>query len=144
MELTHGPAGRAHTIIDGITDREHWSFGGLVEIHERAGPTHVERRIPGPHGIVATLRHSDNRDTVVYAHGDGRANRVFTDETGAVVQAPTYTTFGLAYYKLALTRGWLAGTEDSIASRAIARAAATAAASPRAVSARARPTDASP
>jgi serine/threonine-protein kinase len=32
------------------------------------------------------------------------------------------TTFGLAYYKLALTRGWLVGTEDSIADRAIARA----------------------
>ena len=32
------------------------------------------------------------------------------------------TTFGLAYYKLALTRGWLAGTEDSIADRAIVRA----------------------
>ncbi|MGH7536439.1 MAG: hypothetical protein ACREMG_12800, partial [Gemmatimonadales bacterium] len=32
------------------------------------------------------------------------------------------TTFGLAYFKLALTRGWLVGTEDSIADRAIARA----------------------
>ena len=32
------------------------------------------------------------------------------------------TTFGLAYYKLALTRGWLTGTEDSIATRAIVRA----------------------
>jgi serine/threonine-protein kinase len=34
------------------------------------------------------------------------------------------TTFGLAYYKLALTRGWLAGQEDSIADRAIVRATA--------------------
>ena len=34
------------------------------------------------------------------------------------------TTFGLAYYKLALTRGWLTGTEDSIATRAIVRATA--------------------
>jgi tetratricopeptide (TPR) repeat protein/tRNA A-37 threonylcarbamoyl transferase component Bud32 len=34
------------------------------------------------------------------------------------------TTFGLAYYKLALTRGWLVGTEDSIADRAILRATA--------------------
>ena len=34
------------------------------------------------------------------------------------------TTFGLAYYKLALTRGWLVGTNDSIADRAIARASA--------------------
>jgi eukaryotic-like serine/threonine-protein kinase len=32
------------------------------------------------------------------------------------------TTFGLAYYKLALTRGWLVGTGDSIADAAIVRA----------------------
>jgi serine/threonine-protein kinase len=32
------------------------------------------------------------------------------------------TTFGLAYYKLALTRGWLVGTEDSATGRAIVRA----------------------
>jgi tetratricopeptide (TPR) repeat protein/tRNA A-37 threonylcarbamoyl transferase component Bud32 len=32
------------------------------------------------------------------------------------------TTFGLAYYKLALTRGWLVGTDDSISDRAIRRA----------------------
>jgi len=34
------------------------------------------------------------------------------------------TTFGLAYYRLALTRGWLVGVEDSIADNAIARATA--------------------
>jgi tetratricopeptide (TPR) repeat protein len=34
------------------------------------------------------------------------------------------TTFGLAYYKLALTRGWLVGTGDSIADAAIIRATA--------------------
>jgi tetratricopeptide (TPR) repeat protein len=34
------------------------------------------------------------------------------------------STFGLAYYKLALTRGWLVGTQDSIADRAIIRATA--------------------
>jgi serine/threonine-protein kinase len=32
------------------------------------------------------------------------------------------TTFGLAYYKLALTRGWLVGTEDSATERAVLRA----------------------
>jgi tetratricopeptide (TPR) repeat protein/tRNA A-37 threonylcarbamoyl transferase component Bud32 len=32
------------------------------------------------------------------------------------------TTFGLAYYKLALTRGWLAGTEDSVSDRLMLRA----------------------
>ncbi len=34
------------------------------------------------------------------------------------------TTFGLAYYKLALTRGWLVGTDDSLADRAIVQATA--------------------
>jgi eukaryotic-like serine/threonine-protein kinase len=34
------------------------------------------------------------------------------------------TTFGLAYYKLALTRGWLAGPKDSIADQAMVRAMA--------------------
>ncbi len=32
------------------------------------------------------------------------------------------TTFGLAYYKLALTRGWMVGLEDSVTGRAILRA----------------------
>ncbi len=32
------------------------------------------------------------------------------------------STFGLAYYKLALTRGWIVGADDSVASAAIARA----------------------
>ena len=34
------------------------------------------------------------------------------------------TTFGLAYYKLALTRGWIVGMGDSVADRAIVRATA--------------------
>jgi tetratricopeptide (TPR) repeat protein/TolB-like protein len=34
------------------------------------------------------------------------------------------TTFGLAYYKYALTRGWLAGTNDSVSMRAMIRASA--------------------
>ncbi|MBA3318343.1 MAG: protein kinase, partial [Gemmatimonadales bacterium] len=34
------------------------------------------------------------------------------------------SSFGLAYYKLALTRGWLAGIDDSVADRAIVRATA--------------------
>jgi serine/threonine-protein kinase len=32
------------------------------------------------------------------------------------------TTFGLAYYKLALTRGWMAGTEDTVSDRLMLRA----------------------
>jgi eukaryotic-like serine/threonine-protein kinase len=43
-------------------------------------------------------------------------------ELGRAIQIDT--TFGLAYYKLALTRGWLVGTGDSIADAAIVRATA--------------------
>ena len=42
------------------------------------------------------------------------------------------TTFGLAYYKLALTRGWLVGTQDSTGQQAIDRATAYSAATARA------------
>lgn len=41
------------------------------------------------------------------------------------------TTFGLAYYKYALTRGWLVGAEDSLSTAAMARAIAHSAALPQ-------------
>jgi serine/threonine-protein kinase len=61
-----------------------------------------------------------------YLAGVGRLNR--WDLAGAERDLSRAlaidTTFGLAYYKLALTRGWLVGTEDSVADRAIVRATA--------------------
>ena len=41
------------------------------------------------------------------------------------------TTFGLAYYKYALTRGWLVGADDSLSTDAMARAVAHSAALPQ-------------
>ncbi len=41
------------------------------------------------------------------------------------------TTFGLAYYKYALTRGWLVGPNDSLSSQAMVRASAFSAGLPR-------------
>ncbi len=61
-----------------------------------------------------------------YLAGVGRLNR--WDLAGAERDlnraVALDTTFGLAYYKLALTRGWLVGQEDSVADRAIVRATA--------------------
>jgi len=94
-ELLHGPAGRARTYIRGDEKRTYWHFGALIEERERSdGGRQVERSIPGPGGMIATRRSDGVRDTIVYNHGDGRAPRVFTDDDGNVVQAPTYHTYG--------------------------------------------------
>ena len=78
---------------------------------DRAGPLHhpVARGVPG------------------LPRGRGPAQPLGPGRRGAGARAAPLaidTTFGLAYYKLALTRGWLVGTEDSIADRAIVRATA--------------------
>jgi RHS repeat-associated protein len=99
VHLQHGPVGRAHTHVVAPTgERDIWHFG-LIEERWQPGSKHIEREIPGPLGVTVSLRSevingSVVDDTVVYAHGDGRANRVFTGPDGTVVQAATYGTFG--------------------------------------------------
>jgi len=94
-DFTYGPLGRVSTTVTGPTPHEVWSFGSLVEKRVRAdGTAQLERRIPGPLGVVATLRHDGTNQVVVYAHGDGRGNRFFTDDTGHAVQTTTYGTYG--------------------------------------------------
>jgi RHS repeat-associated protein len=95
-EITYGPAGRARITITGSNDREYWSFGDLIEEQRRGSDILVERRVPGPQGTLATLRHRPGSDTIVSHHGDGRGNRIFTDANGLVVQDVAYSTFGKA------------------------------------------------
>ncbi len=94
--MTYGPAGRATLKVDGFHQRTHFYFGGLVEVRYLGTKAGFERRIPGPGGVVATRRLSTVGDTTVYHHGDGRANRVFTDAAGQLVQQVDYTSFGQA------------------------------------------------
>ncbi len=94
--MTYGPAGRATLEVDGFHQRTHFYFGGLVEIRYLGAKAGFERRIPGPGGVVATRRLSTVGDTTVYHHGDGRANRVFTDAAAQLVQQVDYTNFGQA------------------------------------------------
>lgn len=91
----YGPLGRVTTTVTGPSPREVWSFGSLVEKRVRKdGVVQLERRIPGPLGVVATLRHDGTSQAIVYGHGDSRGNRVFTDATGHVVQDASYAPYG--------------------------------------------------
>ncbi|MEQ1730549.1 MAG: RHS repeat-associated core domain-containing protein, partial [Vicinamibacterales bacterium] len=93
--FTYGPLGRIGTSVLGPAPRQAWTFGDLMALRARAdGKVQLERRIPGPLGVVASLRHDGTEQTVVYTHGDGRGNRFFTDGTGHVVQETTYGPYG--------------------------------------------------
>ncbi len=98
----YGPAGLARSSVSSMTSaRTIWHFGGLIEeVDHYDGTTgahrlQTQRRIPGPLGIVASLRtdRAGNTDTV-YAHGDARGSRFFTDADGTVIQDATYSLFG--------------------------------------------------
>ena len=94
-DLTYGPLGRVVTTVTGPSPRQVWTFGGLVEKRLRAdGKVQVERRIPGPLGVIASLRRDGEAEAIVYPHADGRGNRFFTDATGEVVQGTSYAPYG--------------------------------------------------
>lgn len=95
----YGPGGalvRTEVVNGSTPNRKIWSFGGLIEERTRPdGRVQVERRVPGPLGIVATLRTASNGATeTVYVHGDGRANRFFTKADGTIAQTLRYRQFG--------------------------------------------------
>lgn len=99
VELEYGPLGRAHTRVTTSSEsREVWHFG-LIEERRSGASKYIERRIPGPLGANISLRSHFVGATqvgtdVIYAHGDGRGERVFTGANAAVVQSATYGTFG--------------------------------------------------
>jgi RHS repeat-associated protein len=95
--VTYGPAGaRSRTDVWSGTTLEHrtWRFGLIEQRTRPDGGTQIERRIPGPLGLIATLRDDGALQETVYVHGDGRANRFFTTSDGAVAQAVQYRSYG--------------------------------------------------
>ena len=101
VTMTYGPVGRMKTVVGGPNARTVWRFGGAIEERKRTdGVVQIERMIGGPLGAIASLRTALNASgapiatETIYTHGDGRANRLFTRANGAVVQAPTYASFG--------------------------------------------------
>ena len=95
--FTFGPAGRALTRVDSENARSVWHFGGLLEeVWPDHDPSNIrtQRRVPGPLGIVASLRFDGTEKEIVYSHGDARGNRFFTNADGAVIQEATYSLFG--------------------------------------------------
>jgi len=95
----YGPGGarvRTDVFNAGVLSRRVWDFGGFVEAHIGPSGSRVDRRIPGPMGIIATLRTAGATRDTIYVHGDGRANQVFTRTDGTVVQRMRYRAFGTA------------------------------------------------
>ncbi|MFQ5803446.1 MAG: RHS repeat-associated core domain-containing protein [Candidatus Methylomirabilales bacterium] len=85
-------------------DRHNRRYGALVEkstftfVEEDSGEektiSFVERRVPGPMGILMARRGLGEDATVLYWHGDSMANRFFTDAGGEIVQEVKYRPFG--------------------------------------------------
>ncbi len=73
-------------------------YGGLIAWRDEAAGASttsvLTRTIPGPDGFVAT-RHGAGGPWV-FAFGEARGNRFFTDETGGFVQDVDYLPFGEA------------------------------------------------
>ncbi len=100
VRLRHGPVGRILTEVrTPFGNRQAWHFGLVEERWSPGSVVHVERKIPGPLGVNVSLRTEiasggPPTHTTIYAHGDGRANREFTGDNGAIVQSATYGTYG--------------------------------------------------
>ncbi|MBK9035639.1 MAG: RHS repeat-associated core domain-containing protein [Myxococcales bacterium] len=101
VKLAYGPAGRMKTTVSGTNPRTIWNFGGLIERRTRTdGVVQIERQVPGPLGTFVSLRTTltaagaPGATETIYRHGDGRANRFFTQADGTVIQATTYAAFG--------------------------------------------------
>lgn len=82
-----------------------------------------------PSGERVALAQSTTRSVEAYRAylaGDGALNRwdLPAAETSLRKAIAADSTFGLAYYKLSVTRGWIHGADDSMGSDAIARAEA--------------------
>jgi RHS repeat-associated protein len=73
-------------------DRIDRHYGSLITRRETPSETYLVRRIPGPDGFVATRRGAGG--PWVFAFGEARGNRFFTDETGAFVQDVDYDPYG--------------------------------------------------
>jgi RHS repeat-associated protein len=80
------------TVTGGRDDRR---FGPLIEqsFFSSEG-NQIERRIPGPSGILATKRGAGSAATTLYLHGEGASTQVVTDDTGHEVQHMDYSAFG--------------------------------------------------
>jgi RHS repeat-associated protein len=79
-----------------MLDRRIRHYGALMEQRTRSGGTAsaVERYIPGPLGAFATIRGIGAARTITYTHGDGRANRFFTQSNGSVIESAEYQPYG--------------------------------------------------
>lgn len=84
------------TVSTDTRDDRH--YGGLMSRRDEGagsarGPVYL-RKIPGPHGLVATRHGAAGPWTFTF--GEHRGNRFFTDQAGAFVQDVDYQAYGKA------------------------------------------------
>jgi RHS repeat-associated protein len=97
-ELRYGPFGELIQLDvrgDDAMKRRDRHFGPLLEESVGSGSSFIDRRIPGPMGVLAARRtQPDGSDGLIFPHGDDTANRLFTDATGKVIQRVEYRPYG--------------------------------------------------
>jgi RHS repeat-associated protein len=77
-----------------LDTRQDRHYGSLLTSHVEGGTPVLTRTIPGPEGFIATRHGPGGR--WVFAFGEQRGNRFFTDENGVFVQDVDYQPFGEA------------------------------------------------
>ncbi|MBA3403665.1 MAG: hypothetical protein H0U13_03110, partial [Gemmatimonadaceae bacterium] len=94
----YGAAGeliQENTYGGGPDDREIRHYGPSFQKRKRGtGSAVIERYVPGPLGPLASVRGEGATRSIVYSHGDGRANKLFTRADGTVVQSAEYHSYG--------------------------------------------------
>jgi RHS repeat-associated protein len=71
------------------------NFGSFIKQRIEGAQSVVNRRIPTPGGVIATL-HGPMTGKWSFTFGDGHGTRFVTDQTGAYQQGVEYQPFGLA------------------------------------------------
>ncbi|QRM35743.1 RHS repeat domain-containing protein [Microvirga sp. VF16] len=96
LTLTNASAGvkRRDRRRSPLVEESEFSILGEPESSDPNKQPFIERRIPGPMGIIAARRGARDSSVVLYHHGDASANRLFTDKEGRIVQHVDYRAYG--------------------------------------------------
>ncbi|RMH42566.1 MAG: hypothetical protein D6689_07695, partial [Deltaproteobacteria bacterium] len=93
-----GVASLRVTGVDVEHEREEYRYGALVQsaqfVEGGVSVRRVERRIPGPGGVIAVRRGAGDRAVTLYVHGDARGVTAVTDEDGRVAQRVVMSAYG--------------------------------------------------
>jgi RHS repeat-associated protein len=104
-DFVYGPSGLAREdLLTANVRQQRRHYGALIERRvPQTGSEVLELQVPGPLGNIASLRRQPSAANdystvteldVVYTHGDGQANRLFTSTSGDVAQKAGFRAYG--------------------------------------------------